>query len=85
MSYTRPADDGTVITVESYKDVWHHKAKADHLCDIFGVSQSDLVAIEENPRSVMFFFRSAVSTRSLVDSGKPSQNIRGHLMFAVIP
>lgn len=72
------------IDVESYRQVWHHKERADHLCWIFGLSTSDMVRIVEEPGCVRFMYRPTVTDPSFVDSGKPFRLTGSETLFAVI-
>lgn len=72
------------IDVQSYRQVWHHKERADHLCWIFSLSATDMVRIVEEPGCVEFIYRPTAVVQSLVDSGKPFKVTGKSTMFAVI-
>lgn len=72
------------IDVQSYRQVWHHKERADHLCWIFSLSATDMVRIVEQPGSVEFIYRPTSISQSLVDSGKPFKLAGASTLFAVI-
>ncbi len=72
------------IDVQSYRQVWHHKERADHLAWIFSLSTSDMVRIVEEPGRVEFIYRPTAVVQSLVDSGKPFKVTGKSTMFAVI-
>lgn len=72
------------IDVQSYRQVWHHKERADHLAWIFSLSTSDMVRIIEDPGQVRFIYRPTSDSQSLVDSGKPFRLSGAETLFAVI-
>jgi len=72
------------IDVQSYRQVWHHKERADHLAWIFSLSTSDMVRIVEEPGQVRFIYRPTVTSKSFVDSGKPFRLAGAETLFVVI-
>ena len=73
------------ITIQSYRDIWHHKEKADFLCGIVDVSVTDINGMIEEENSVEFTYRMLVSRPSLVDSGRPILTGKRAVYYAVVP